>query len=112
MPSLPRKFRMLDEHSGDPLIPTRHTELFFWLTAMVVLACTDPSTPPVIDLCVFKWAGVTCPGCGLGHGIAYLLDTNFLAAIDSHPLAPFALVTISGRIFRLLPQSTAAAHID
>lgn len=112
MHSLPRTFRTLIKYSGDSLILTRHTEFFFWLTALVVLACSDPSAPPVVDLCVFKWTGLTCPGCGLGHGIAYLLDMNFPAAIDSHPLAPFALVTISGRIFRLLPRNAAAVHID
>ena len=89
---------------------TRHTELAFWMVALVVLALTDPAAPPVLDLCGFKWLGMTCPGCGLGHGIAHLLNMEFQAAIDAHPLAPFALVAISGRAYRLIPRNTAAAH--
>jgi hypothetical protein len=66
----------------------------------------------MLDLCIFKWVGLTCPGCGLGHGIAHLLDMEFLAAIDAHPLAPFALATISGRILRIFPWRRPGIDTD
>ena len=83
---------------------TRHSELGFWVAALIILASTDPSHPPLLDLCIFKWAGFVCPGCGLGHGIAHLLDFDFLAAVDAHPLAPFAVVAMVRRVWQLLPE--------
>ena len=85
-------------------------EALIWTAGLVVLACTDPTAPPLLDLCVFKALGVTfCPGCGLGHGIAYLFRGAFAASFQAHPLAPFAAVTLVGRIVTLLREAFAPA---
>lgn len=85
-------------------------EWFFWSLAIGVLAATDPTTPPLIDLCVWKYFGYeSCPGCGLGHALAYLLNGDFLSAIDAHPLSPFAAGVILLRIRTLWPR-TENAH--
>ena len=82
-------------------------ETVFWIIALVVLACTDPAAPPTLDLCLFKWIGVECPGCGMGHALSSLLRGDVVAAIDTHPLSPFALLAISCRVVRILPRGPA-----
>ena len=77
---------------------TSAIELTFWVGALCLLSITDPSSTPLIELCPFKALGIwTCPGCGMGHAIAFLLDGEFAAAVAEHPLAPFALAGIAGR---------------
>lgn len=90
---------------------SRHRELAFWTLSLLVLAWTDPGQPPVLELCLFKWAGLACPGCGMGHAIAYLLDLDFGSAIAAHPLSPFVLVAVSHRIVRLVPRLHSPARL-
>lgn len=94
------------------LNPGKYAEPAFWLIALVLLFFTDPGAPPLLDLCAFKWLGLACPGCGLGHGIAHLLDLDFQAAIAAHPLSPFALAFLTGRILTGIPgvHRTPAVH--
>ncbi|NNE46867.1 MAG: DUF2752 domain-containing protein [Rhodothermales bacterium] len=82
-------------------------EIVFWIVALVTLACTDPAAPPTLDLCLFKWIGLECPGCGMGHALASLLHGDVVAAIDTHPLSPFALLAISSRVVRIWPRNPA-----
>ncbi len=81
-------------------------EWIFWSATVLLLAATDPTDPPLVELCIWKFVGYDpCPGCGLGHALAYLLKGNLLSAIDAHPLSPFAAGVILLRIKSLWPLS-------
>lgn len=76
-------------------------ELIFWLTAIISLAISDPSLPHY-SLCVFRFLGWQhCPGCGLGHAIAYLLRGDIVKSWHSHPLGGFAIIVIFRRMATL-----------
>ena len=63
--------------------------------ALGALAWIDPSAPTLVDLCLLKAAGITwCPGCGLGHAIAFLLEGQWSRSWEAHPLAGPALLVI------------------
>lgn len=73
-------------------------ELIFWIAAIFSLAMSDPNTPHY-SLCLFRLLGWQhCPGCGLGHAIAFLLRGNLSASWHSHPLGGFAAIVIICRI--------------
>ena len=77
-------------------------EAAIWTAALVALACTDPRAEGLLSLCVLKATGLPfCPGCGLGHSIAFLLEGQWTAAMQAHPLGPVALPVLVGRIARL-----------
>lgn len=81
-------------------------EAVVWTGALAVLAGTDPSAPPLLDLCGFRILGLPfCPGCGLGHAVAHTLDGNLAAAFAAHPLGPFAACTLAGRSLHLVRES-------
>jgi hypothetical protein len=80
----------------------KYFELIFWLTALVALAITDPSTPGQYSLCPLKLMGITwCPGCGLGHSISWLLHGNIKRSWDAHWIGVPALGIILYRIYTL-----------
>jgi hypothetical protein len=80
---------------------TRNSELLFWVTGIGILAITDPCNGHY-TLCLFKLAGFGyCPGCGLGHSIAFLFRGDFIASVHAHPLGIPALFFILLRIYRL-----------
>lgn len=79
-----------------------------WTVALVVLAVTDPLAPPLLDLCPFKAVGLFealglggCPGCGLGHSIAFLLHGDLARSLEAHVLGGPALALLAGRIVHL-----------
>ncbi|MDB5110411.1 MAG: hypothetical protein JWR67_1525, partial [Mucilaginibacter sp.] len=77
-------------------------ELIFWIAAIISLAFADPSAPPHYSLCPLKLAGITwCPGCGLGHSIAWLLHGNIKNSFHSHWIGIPALLIILYRIYIL-----------
>ncbi|TAM96613.1 MAG: DUF2752 domain-containing protein [Chitinophagaceae bacterium] len=58
----------------------------------------DLSTPHY-SLCVFRLFGWHhCPGCGIGHAIAYFIHGNIKASWQSHPLGIPAFLVILHRI--------------
>jgi hypothetical protein len=78
-------------------------EAFLWAGSLLALALTDPNSPSVLDLCLFKYIGVEgCPGCGLGHSVAYLLDGHIARSFETHPLGPFAVGVLCTRILSLV----------
>ncbi len=83
-------------------------EAAFWTAALAALAVTDPATDGLFSLCVLKAVGAAwCPGCGLGHAIAHLLDGAWAASFEAHPLGLPALLVIAGRIGVLARQVLA-----
>ncbi len=77
-------------------------ELVIWISALVLLAFTNPtehhwSLCPLYNL-GFKY----CPGCGLGRSIAYLFRGDFVHSFQMHPLGIFAVGVIGYRIYQII----------
>lgn len=79
----------------------KNLELLFWIGALIALGLSDPSQTHFV-LCPFRLAGITwCPGCGIGHAIAYLLQGNYKASFHAHWLGFPATGIIIFRIYTL-----------
>lgn len=77
-------------------------EVFIWPVALVLLYFMDPDTPGNQSFCLLKHLGIPwCPGCGIGHSINYLLHGQWMAALKSHPLGPFAVIILLYRTIQL-----------
>lgn len=76
-------------------------ELAFWVSALVLLAMTNPhehhfSLCPLANM-GFDW----CPGCGLGRSISALLHGHIAESLSFHWLGIPALGMIAYRIVTL-----------
>ena len=77
-------------------------ELFFWITALVLLARTNAHEHhftfcPLANVGFENW----CPGCGLGRSISHILHGEFTNSFSEHWFGLPALVIILYRIFTL-----------
>lgn len=85
-------------------------EAFVWAGALAALAVADPRAEGLLSLCVPKALGLPfCPGCGLGHSVAFLLRGEVGAALAAHPLGPFAVAVLGGRVVALLRDALRPA---
>lgn len=76
-----------------------------WLVGISMLACMDPAGEHLFSLCPFSWVlEKGCPGCGLGHSIAFLFRGEWVASWQAHPMGIPALLILGGRIVSLLRQ--------
>jgi len=78
-------------------------ELFFWVTALVLMAVTNASEHhftlcPLANLGFADW----CPGCGLGRSISHILHGEFAESFSEHWLGFPALIIIVYRIITLI----------
>ena len=90
---------------------TKNFELLFWIAALIALAITDPASPSHYTLCPLKLMGITwCPGCGLGHSIAWLLHGDIKNSFHAHWIGIPALVIILYRIVVLARGLTNPAY--
>lgn len=79
------------------------TEAVCWVAGITLLATFDPTQPHIFSLCPFSWLlEHGCPGCGLGHAIAFLFRGEWGASWQAHPLAVPALLLLTRRVFFLL----------
>jgi hypothetical protein len=81
---------------------SNYFELAFWTAALIALALTDPTNQTHFTLCPlallgFKW----CPGCGLGHAIAFLFHGDIRNSFHAHWLGIPAVGVILNRIYAL-----------
>ena len=74
-------------------------EAYVWILALAGIAFMPPDT---FSICLFKRAGIPCPGCGLGHSIYYLLRGDFALSFSSHPLGIPAVIILLHRICSLI----------
>jgi hypothetical protein len=95
--TVPRVLRRLPPEAG------------VWTAGLLALAAADPAGPGLIDVCGFERLGLLrltglpfCPGCGLGHSVAFLFEGQLPAALRAHPLGPFALAVLTARIATLI----------
>ncbi|GHA69288.1 DUF2752 domain-containing protein [Pontibacter akesuensis] len=78
-------------------------EVVLWLAGLSVLALMDPEKEHLLSFCPFSWVLESgCPGCGLGHAIAFLARGEWEASWQAHPLAVPAVLLLLGRCGRLL----------
>ncbi|PJJ83283.1 DUF2752 domain-containing protein [Mucilaginibacter auburnensis] len=81
---------------------SKYFELVFWIAALIALATCDPAQPSHFTLCPFKLLGISwCPGCGIGHAIAFLFKGEVAQSINAHWFGIPALGIIAWRIFTL-----------
>jgi hypothetical protein len=81
---------------------SKYFELAFWVAALIALAASDPASTSHFTLCPLKLAGITwCPGCGMGHSLAYLLHGDIKNSFHQHWLGVPALIVIVYRIYTL-----------
>ncbi|PSQ93659.1 MAG: hypothetical protein BRD52_00595 [Bacteroidetes bacterium SW_4_67_19] len=87
-----------------------------WTAGLLALAATDPAGPGLLRFCGFERLGLLdllgrefCPGCGLGHSVAFLLDGQLAAALGAHPLGPLALAVLLARIATLIRSALRTA---
>ncbi|WP_212001046.1 DUF2752 domain-containing protein [Chitinophaga sp. HK235] len=79
-------------------------ELLAWPAGLLCLFFLDPAANHP-SLCLLKNVGIPfCPGCGLGHGVHYLLHGQWREAVHHHWLAPVVVATLLYRTFQLARQ--------
>jgi hypothetical protein len=80
----------------------RYFELIFWVAALIALGFSNPALASQYTLCPLKLMGITwCPGCGMGHAIAWLLHGDIKNSVHAHWLGIPALLIILRRIYVL-----------
>ena len=80
-----------------------HLESWFWLIAIVMLAFSNPVEEGHASLCIVKNLNIGfCPGCGLGHSIAWLFRGEIIKSFNAHPLGIPAVIILLFRSFSLL----------
>ncbi|WP_179412454.1 DUF2752 domain-containing protein [Mucilaginibacter sp. E4BP6] len=83
----------------------KYFELAFWIAALIALGLSQPTQATHFTLCPLKLMGITwCPGCGLGHAVAFLLHGDLRSSFHAHWLGLPALIIITRRIFDLIRQ--------
>lgn len=76
-------------------------EAIVWIAGITLMAFMSP-TDSHASLCPFNAAGLGfCPGCGLGHSIAWLFRGEFVQSFHAHPLGILAVAILSMRIISI-----------
>jgi len=76
-----------------------------WVCGILAVAVADPTAPALLQTCLLKAVGFQyCPGCGLGHAVAYLARGEILLSIQSHPFAPIVVGVLLHRVVTLCRQ--------
>ena len=77
-------------------------EALFWLSALLFLALSEPASGSHLMLCPLKALGANfCPGCNIGHSIAFFLHGDIQQSWNAHWFgipAVILLVTRSGML--------------
>jgi len=90
----------------------KYFELTFWIAALIALGISNPSAATHFILCPLKLMGITwCPGCGLGHSIAFLLHGDIINSLHAHWLGIPALLIIAHRIYLLIKRQIIAPEL-
>ncbi|PTX15268.1 uncharacterized protein DUF2752 [Pontibacter mucosus] len=78
-------------------------EALLWGVGLTLLALMDPRGDHLLSFCPFSWVLESgCPGCGLGHGVAFLARGEWRASWEAHPLTVPAVLLLLWRCGRLL----------
>ena len=77
-------------------------EAFIWVAALIALALMQPDEAHLFSFCPFSYVLEWCPGCGLGHAIAWLFRGEFKASWEAHPLGVPAVLVLCYRCVQLV----------
>jgi hypothetical protein len=78
-------------------------EAVCWITGVGLLALMEPAKEHLFSLCPFSLVlEGGCPGCGMGHSIAYLFRGEWVASWEAHPLGFPALLILAYRVYILV----------
>lgn len=82
-------------------------EAAIWVAGLGAMVMLDP-TGESQTWCLFSRLGIEiCPGCGLGHAVAFLVRGEWAASFASHPLAVPVILGLSIRVMQLLRDAYA-----
>lgn len=89
-------------------------EAMIWLVGLGAMATMDPEGVHVFSLCPLDAVGLSfCPGCGLGHAVAYLARGAVVESMYAHPLGIPAVLLIATHVGRLVRQALQLdAHLS
>ena len=76
-------------------------EAFAWMAALLAMAIMEPGESHLFSFCPFSYMLKWCPGCGLGHAIAWLFRGEFVVSWQAHPLGIPAVLLLSLRSVKL-----------
>ncbi len=80
----------------------KNLEMLFWIGGLAFLGCSTLEENQ-ISICPVNFVlGIRCPGCGLGHSIAWILQGDFVRSWEEHKLGGPALAIILFRIQKLI----------
>ena len=78
-------------------------EAVLWAGGLLAMAAMDPRAEHFVGLCPLDALGLSfCPGCGLGHAVAYLARGALVASVQAHPLGIPAVLILCVHVGRLL----------
>jgi hypothetical protein len=79
-------------------------EAVIWMVGLAAMASFDPRSETLETWCLFnRLFGIEeCPGCGLGHSIAFLARGEWAASVRAHPLGIPATGMILAHVARLV----------
>jgi hypothetical protein len=99
---------MMNKITRDVSITGKYTlflpEVFAWVSGLVVLALMQPDAAHLFSFCPFSYVLEWCPGCGLGHAIAWLARGEFKASWEAHPLGVPAVGLLLYRCWQLVQK--------
>ncbi len=76
-------------------------EGFVWITGLVLMAVMSPQNTHA-SLCPLKMVNSGfCPGCGLGHSIAWLFRGDVIQSFEAHPLGILAVAVLLWRVWAI-----------
>lgn len=88
---------------GRRLLRRTPLEAVVWIGGLLALAVMDPRGDHLFSLCPLDALGLSvCPGCGLGHAVAFLARGEWAASLRAHPLGGPAVLLLSARVVRLV----------
>jgi hypothetical protein len=90
-----------------------HLEAWFWIAALITLAFTNPEKTGHASLCLAKNMDLGfCPGCGLGHSIAWLFKGKVLSSFHAHPFGIPAVIILIYRAYSLLADDISIKPLN
>ncbi|WP_374948467.1 DUF2752 domain-containing protein [Mucilaginibacter sp.] len=82
---------------------SKYAEITIWIVALICLAFVNPADKGHFSICPLKMIGFKwCPGCGLGHSIAYFFHGDITASFRTHWLGIPVVFALLYRIYTLL----------
>lgn len=88
------------------LFSVREIEALIWLTAIFLLAISDPYNPRHFTLFLPSILfDIPSPGYNLGHSIAFIFRGEFTKSFEAHPLGIITLFLLIYRIIYILKNS-------